>query len=310
MSVEAAAREQDQLMLGLLFGSAAFLTWGLQPIYFKAVAEVPALEMLALRVVWAAAFMALAVIVVGRWSELRRILGDMRIYGILVATASLIATNWLVFIWAVANAHVVQCSLGFFMTPLVNVALGVVFLRERLRRRQLLAIGLAAAAVVLLMINAGEIPWIALTLAITFGLYGLLRKLRSIEAVIAVTVEMFLLTPIALAYLIYLASADVGAFVPGDWADNSLLASSGILTAVPLVWYAAAARRLPLSTIGLLQYIAPTGQLALGVLLWGEPFTFVHGVAFIAIWAALGLYTTDIMRAQVQARDKRQAMRS
>lgn len=297
-------------MLGLLFGSAAFLTWGLQPIYFKAVAEVPALEMLALRVVWAAAFMLLAVIAAGRWLELRHVMGHVRIYSILTATASLIATNWLVFIWAIANAHVVQCSLGFFMTPLVNVALGVLFLHERLRRRQLLAIGLAAAAVVLLIINAGEIPWIALTLAVTFGLYGLLRKLRLIEAVIAVTVEMFLLAPFALAYLIYLAAAGAGTFVLGGWAGNTLLASSGILTAVPLVWYAAATRRLPLSTIGLLQYIAPTGQLALSVLLWGEPFTFIHAVVFIAIWAALGVYMADIMQAQGQGRIERQTARS
>jgi chloramphenicol-sensitive protein RarD len=261
------------------------------------VAYVPALEMLALRIVWAAVFMAVAVSIIGRWDKLWRLLRDRRNGAILIATASLLAVNWLVFIWAVANDRVVQCSLGFFMTPLVNVTLGTLVLRERLRARQTAAVGLAAIAVLLLAIGFGGIPWIALTLAVSFGLYGLLRKIRTIETISAVTIEQVLLTPVALAYLAYLLSATgTEAFVADDWSGRALLAFSGVLTAVPLLWFAAAAHRLPLSTVGLLQYLAPSVQLALGVLLWGEPFTMMYAVAFGLIWLALGLYTVDLLQ--------------
>jgi chloramphenicol-sensitive protein RarD len=216
---------------------------------------------------------------------------------LLCLSAVLIAINWLVYIWAINSGHLVQTSLGYFINPLVNVALGVVFLRERLHPMQVAACGLAGAGVLLLAVASGETPWASLTLACSFGLYGLVRKVVPVAPLIGFCVESLLLSPFALGYLAYAMDQGVARIFQGDAWIDALLIATGITTAAPLIWFAAAAQRLKLSTLGLLQYLAPSGQLALGVLVYGEPFGWTNAVAFLLIWTALALYTVAALRA-------------
>jgi chloramphenicol-sensitive protein RarD len=221
---------------------------------------------------------------------------DRRAVALLTASALLIATNWLVFIIAVGHAQVIQSSLGYFITPFVSVLLGFLFFQERLRRLQLVSLLLAAVGVLLLTIQYGRIPWVAITLAITFGSYGLLRKIVTVDSLTGLTVETLLLGPVALGYLFYVSWQGNGAFPAQGTQTNSLLALSGIATAVPLLLFASAARRLRLATIGFLQYITPTLHFLLAVLLYKEPFTMAHLASFLCIWGGLCCYSFDAWR--------------
>ncbi len=287
---------------GLLFGIVAYLVWGFFPIYFKAIAAVPPLQVLSHRIVWSVAFLFFLIFWRRRWDDLRTALTQRSSLLILVATSILIATNWLVFIIAVEHGEVLQSSLGYFITPFVSVLLGVLFLKEQLRRLQLVSLSLAAAGVIILTVLHGSFPWTALILALTFGSYGLLRKVVKTDSLIGLSVETFLLAPLAGCYLLYAAWQGEGVFLAGDTRITLLLLSAGVITAVPLLLFAAAARRLRLATIGFLQYITPTLHFVLAVLVYGEQFTSVHLVSFLLIWAGLVIYSWDAYRALTASR--------
>lgn len=292
-----AAKDPDESARGLGFALAAYVTWGLMPIYFKALRPVPALEILAHRIAWSA--LLLAGMLARRGGPGFRAPFRRDRLPLLAVTTVLISTNWLVYIWAVQAGRIVEASLGYFVTPLVNVLLGVAVLREPLTRRQRVAVALAGAGVAVLVLRTGAFPWVSLTLAASFGLYGLLRKRAAVDSVGGLFGETVLLAPAALAYLALGARAGTGAFGTGA-AVTSLLLAAGPVTAFPLVWFGLAVRRLRLSTMGLVQYLTPTSQFLLGVLLYREPFGAAHAAAFACIWASLALYTWDVY-ARVRA---------
>jgi chloramphenicol-sensitive protein RarD len=267
--------------------------WGVGPIYFKAVGNVPPLELLAHRVVWCVTLTAVLITLGRDWGQLRTGVRDRRTLRTLALSAALVAVNWFTFIYAVTTDRIVEASLGYFINPLVNVLLGMLFLRERLTRLQLLAVLLALAGTLNLTLSVGAPPWIALTLAVCFGFYGLLRKTVRIEAVNGLFVETAMLAPVASGYLLWLAWHGEGAFGAIDFGTDALLLFAGVITALPLVWFTRAARRLRYVTIGVLQYIAPTLQLLVGVLIYGESFTSAHWLTFGLIWAGLAVFTWD-----------------
>jgi chloramphenicol-sensitive protein RarD len=281
----------DERARGLGLALAAYLTWGLLPIYFKVLRAVPALEVLAHRIVWSALLLALLLARRGGAAGFRAPFRRGRL-PLLLLTTALISANWLVYIWAVQAGRIVEASLGYFMNPLVNVLLGVAFLRESLSRAQRLSVAIAAAGVAVLVFRTGTVPWVSLVLAATFGLYGFLRKRAAIESVGGLFGETVLLAPAALGLLAVRAGAGTGAF--GATAGTTvLLAAAGPITALPLVWFGLALHRLRLSTMGLVQYLTPTSQFLLGVLLYREPFGAAHAAAFACIWASLALYSWD-----------------
>jgi len=283
---------------GLVCGVVAFGMWGLVPIYFKAVTHVPALEVLCHRVIWSVVLLALIVHRRGLWSEVRIALRSGKTLGVLLLTTLLIANNWFIFIWAVNTNRVLDASLGYFINPLVNILLGVVLLRERLSRAATLSVALATLGVTYQVAHGEGVPWIALVLAFSFGLYGLLRKTARVGSVVGLGLETALLAPVALVYLEWLRRHGTGGFGGGDSTTDILLIAAGVVTAIPLIFFTSAARRLPLSTMGFLQYLAPTGQFLLAVLAYGEPLTIDHLITFGCIWLALGVFTWDMRRAR------------
>lgn len=289
---------------GLLYGLLAYLVWGFFPVYFKALEGVPALQVVCHRIVWSLAFLLLLIVAKGRWREVGETLRDRKAMLILATTALLIATNWLVFIVAVGHAQVLQSSLGYFITPFVSVLLGFTFLKERLKSMQLVSLLLAAVGVLLLTVQYGRVPWVALTLAVTFGSYGLLRKVVSVDSLTGLTVETILLSPLALGYLLWVNGQGSGAYLHGRLATDLLLMAVGVVTAVPLLLFASAARRLRLATIGFLQYLTPTLHFLLAVVVYGEPFTARHLVSFLFIWAGLACYSWNAYRTLVASRPR------
>jgi len=283
---------------GVAYAAAAYAAWGLFPVYFRLLAGVPAPEILAHRIVWSAAFLVALLTALRQWRDVRQTLRTPGALATLAATALLISTNWLIYIWAVNSGRVLDASLGYFVNPLVTVLLGVAFLRDRLSRLQKVAVLLAAAGVGVLVVSAGRIPWIALSLALTFGLYGLLRKQLRVDALSGLFAEVALLAPAALLYLAWIASRGDAHF--GTITRSTvLLAASGVVTAIPLLWFAAGVQRLRLSTVGVLQYLNPTMQFGIAVFVFGEPFTRTTAISFGCIWASLAIYTADAFgRAQ------------
>jgi chloramphenicol-sensitive protein RarD len=281
---------------GLAAAVAAFLMWGLFPLYWKLLAAVPALEVVAHRMVWGLVSVAIWVTLRGRWADARAVASRPATVLRLAGSGALISLNWLLYIWAVINDHVVEASLGYFINPLVNVLLGVLVLRERLGRAQWIAVALATAGVAVLTLWHGRLPWIALALAVSFGLYGLARKTVGADAVVGLLWETALVTPLAAGYLVVLGQRGSGAFGAVDLATSALLALGGAVTAVPLVLFAVGARALPLSTVGFLQYLSPSLQFLLAVFVFREPFTPVHAASFAFIWAALAILTWDLRR--------------
>ena len=279
---------------GMLYASLAFLCWGLFPLYFHAIGEIAPQEILAHRMVWSLLFLGIVLTVRRQWGWLGSLKAQPRVVAGFVASAFLLSANWFIYIWAVNNGHVVDASLGYFITPLINVMLGFMLLHERLRRLQWLAIGLAACGVAWLTWQAGQVPWIALLLAASFGGYGLLRKTAALGALEGLSFETLILFPLALAYMLWLAWHGQSGFVNTDSsATRALLLASGPITAIPLLLFAAGARRLPLAVLGLLQYIAPTGQLLIGVWIFHESFTPERMLGFLVIWTALALYAAE-----------------
>jgi chloramphenicol-sensitive protein RarD len=281
---------------GLLYGLAAYTLWGAFPLYWPLLEPAGAPEILAHRVLWSCVMMGGLVLVLRRGPAFRAILGDRRRRVLLAAAALVITVNWLTFIWAVNNDRVVETSLGYFINPLVSVLMGIAVLGERLRREQWLAMGVAAAAVVVLTVEYGHPPWVALVLACSFGSYGLLKKLAGVGAVESLSFETLLLAPFAAAYLGWLQTQGSLVFGHHGAGNALLLASTGVVTAVPLICFGAAATRIPLVTLGLLQYLAPILQFALGVLWFHEPMPLGRWVGFLLVWCALALFTTEAWR--------------
>jgi chloramphenicol-sensitive protein RarD len=278
---------------GLAYGLAAYGLWGLVPLYFKAIARVPPLEVLAHRVVWSVLVLGCLISWGRRWRELARCLRSRAVMPWLMSSTLLIALNWFTFIYGVSTNQILQTSLGYFMTPLVNVLLGQFVLRERLRGGQWCAVALAAVGVLILGLWADTLPWIALTLAASFGLYGLLRKAVAVDGPIGLSVETLLLLPFALAFLVYRAGTGELAWGALDRTTDGLLLLSGPVTTIPLLFFVQAARRLPLATLGFLQYLAPTLAFIIATVVYGEPFTRVQLSSFACIWTALVLYSVD-----------------
>ncbi len=279
----------------LLAGLAAFLTWGLVPVYWKLLKSVPATEILAHRFVWTTLFLVSLLTWQHRWPEVAQNIRTRRALRFCLTSGAMIAVNWLVFIWAVNAGRIIETSLGYFMTPLVNVLLGALLLRERLSRIQLIAVLLAAAAVLFLTFAYGSFPWVALVLCGTFGLYGFLRKKSGTAPIPGLFLETILLTPVAMAYLLFLENKGVLLFGPSHVSLSLLLATTGVVTGLPLVWFGHAARHLRLVTVGFLQYLSPTCTFFLGVFLYHEPFTWRHLITFILIWVGLALFTAEAM---------------
>lgn len=285
---------------GLLLGIAAYSAWGIVPLYWRELHGVDPVEILACRALFGlVTFVGLA-IAMRQLPVIQAALRDRRTLGILAAASALLGLNWGLFIHATLGGHLLQASLGYFINPLLSVALGVIFLRERLRRLQLVAIILAAAGVTWLALGAGP-PWIALTLASSFGVYGLLRKTAPVAALAGSTIETALMAPVATVYLLWIAGDPArGAFAHADLRTHLFLAGTGLVTALPLLWFTAAARRLPLATVGFLQYLAPTGQFLTAVLVFGEPLAARKLAAFAFIWVALAVFSLDLVRVSRQ----------
>jgi len=277
----------------LIAGIAAFTTWGLIPVYWKLLVKVPASEIIAHRFVWTSLFLVGLLSWQHRWPEVKAVVRSRRATLYCLAAGIAVATNWFFFIYAVNIGRVIETSLGYFMTPLVNVLFGAILLRERLTRWQIVSVLLATSGVLYLTFGYGRFPWIAVTLCTTFGLYGLLRKKSGTAAIPGLFIETVLLVPAALAYLLWLKTNGTLVFDRGGSWLSSLLISTGVVTAVPLFWFGYAARYLRLTTIGFLQYLAPTGSFFLGVFLYHEPFTRGHLITFSFIWIALAIFTWE-----------------
>nr|WP_315189304.1 EamA family transporter RarD [uncultured Albidiferax sp.] len=277
--------------IGIVYAALAYAAWGLFPLYFHQLAGIPALEVVVHRTVWSLVFVLGVLLVRRHWGWMRLL--QPRVLGAFALSALLLSGNWLTYVWAVQNQHVVDASLGYFILPLVNVALGYVFLRERPRPGQWLAVAVAAAGVLWLTLQTGRLPWIALVLAITFGFYGLLRKVASLGALEGLALETMLLAPLGLGALAWWSAQGQGVLVQGDASAIAWLLLAGPLTAIPLLLFAAGARRIPLTTLGILQYISPTLQFALGVWIFHEPFQIARLAGFVLIWAALGVYSVE-----------------
>lgn len=279
--------------VGVLYAALAYTAWGLFPLFFKQLVSVNAFEVVMHRTVWSLVFLLGVLAVRKHWAWLGVVLRSPRVLGAFVLSAVLLAVNWCTYVWAVQNGHVLDASLGYFILPLVNVALGFVFLHERPRPGQWLAVAVAAAGVLWLTVQAGRLPWVALVLAITFGFYGLLRKVGALGALEGLTLETLVLSPVAAGCLLWWGWHGQGALVQSDGTTIGWLLLGGPLTAIPLLLFAAGARRVTMSTMGILQYISPTLQLLLGVWLFGEVFEPARAIGFGLIWAALGVYSLE-----------------
>ncbi len=283
---------------GILFGIGAYGLWGLLPLYFLILAPAGPVEIVANRVLWSLIFCALLLTFMRSWHPVLTALRTPRIVGTLTVAALLIAVNWLVYTYGVTSGQAIEASLGYFINPIVSVLLGVIVLREKLRALQWTAIGMGILAVVVLAIGYGSVPWIALTLAFSFGLYGFAKKKvgSRVDAVSSLSIETAVLTPIAAGVMIWLGSTGAATLTTEGPGHFWIMAASGIITAVPLIFFGAAARRLPLTTIGLLQYLAPVLQFLLALLVLGEEMPFERWIGFSLVWVGLILLTVDMLR--------------
>ncbi|WP_243439928.1 EamA family transporter RarD [Fundidesulfovibrio soli] len=284
---------QRQTGPGLAAAAFSFLCWGMLPLYWRLLDGVAALEISCHRVVWSGALTGLLLLALGRAGEVRKALSSRRDLGLLAVSSAMIGVNWVLYIWAVNNGHVLDASLGYYLNPLVNVVLGMAVFRERLNRPQSVAVGLAACGVAVQFVGAGSLPWIALSLAVSFGIYGMVRKLTAVESLPGLFVETACLGLPAAGYLFWRAAQGVGGMGSGGLALDLLLVGAGAVTTLPLLTFAFGARRISLTTLGVLQYIGPTGMFALGILVYGEPLGLARAATFGLIWAGVALYTVD-----------------
>lgn len=283
----------NKIKTGTAAAVAAYAIWGLFPIYWKWLQHVPALQLVSHRIVWTCVTLCAVIVLTGQWKpfvEAVRVSGVIRVY---LVAAVLMSINWLVFLLAVNSGHVTQTGLGYFISPLVNVLMGVVLLHERLRTLQWFSVGLAATGVLYLTLTHGSLPWMALALAFSFGTYGLVKKIAVLGAIYGLMLETVLLLPLALLYLLYCGSIGQGAFFNTGTTSTLLIIGSGLVSMSPLLLFASAAQRIPLSRLGLLQYITPTMQLLLGVVVYQEPFNFNSLIGFGMVWAALLIFGAE-----------------
>jgi len=295
MNRAAPKTHEDDRRRGFVFGVAAYGLWGVLPIYFKAISSVPAVDIVAHRVLWSLPFLAMLLLIGKDWAKVGRAIRNPRTIGLLTITAILIGGNWLLYVYAVTSGHILAASLGYYLNPLANVLLGRFVLKERLSRLQWTAVAVAGAGIAALAIGALGQLWISLTLCVSFALYGLFRKIISVDALAGLAVETGLLFPIAVAWLTWQAMAGAAIFGTST-SETALLAMAGIVSTTPLLLFTSAARRIPYSTLGMLQFLAPTLQFLCAVWLYGEPFTRSHAIAFAAIWTALLLYVIGLVR--------------
>jgi len=279
---------------GFIFGASAYFIWGIVPIYWPHLQPASPLEILAHRVIWSLLFLA----ILGRkkFSQIRVILKNRRSLTLLTIASALISINWGLFIWASVTKHLLDSSLGYFITPLLSVGLGVVFFKERLRKMQWTAIAIAASAVLYLSITVGAPPWLALSLAGSFGIYGYVKKLANVPAIESLTIETLILSPIALSYLLWLELTNAGTFGHNGLSHSLWLATSGVVTAVPLMLFSAAAIRIPLSTLGMLQYLGPTLQYIIGICVFHEQMPQERFIGFVITWVAIAILSADALK--------------
>lgn len=290
-----ASAASEQARAGLIFGLFAYFLWGVLPIYFKWLDGISAIDIVAHRVIWSLPFLAVLVMATRGWSQIRAALRDRKTIGLLLATSVLIAINWLLYVYAVVSGHILAGSLGYYLNPLMNIVLGRFILHERLTRLQWSAVAVAAVGVAVLAAGAGTTLWISLTLCVTFATYGLLRKVTAVDSIAGLSIETALLFPLALGWI--LLGVGAGRPVFGSTVEQGwLLVLAGIVSTTPLLLFTAAARRLRYSTLGMLQFLAPTLQFVIAVVVYDEAFTTAHAIAFGAIWTALILYTTSLLR--------------
>lgn len=285
--------EEQERRRGLAAAFGAFFIWGLLPFYLKQLHDTPSVQIMAHRVVWACLFVFGYLAYKREIGKVWAALADRSARRLLLASASLMSVNWLIYVWAVTGGHVIESSLGYFINPLVSVLMGVFLLKESLNRMQWIAVGIAGLGVLWLTVQVGRPPWIALALALSFGCYGLIRKKVAVDSVAGLGVETLLIFPFMLAWLLWCTQAGTLSFGAHDRLLDFLLIASGAVTAVPLVLFAYGVRRVPLSTIGLLQYVGPTLQLLTGIFVFHEPFTESRAIGFGLIWAALAVYAAE-----------------
>ncbi|MEF1330463.1 EamA family transporter RarD [Vibrio sp. M260121] len=294
--------EQQRARQGVLLAVGAYTMWGIAPIYFKSIAEVSPLEILSHRVFWSF-FLLAALLHFGRqWRSVRDIIKNKTKMMYLISTAILVGANWLIFIWAVTSNHMLDASLGYYINPLINVLLGMVFLGERLRKLQWFAVALAACGVLVQLIVFGSVPVVAIALAMSFGFYGLLRKKVSVEAQTGLFIETLVMLPAASIFLFFIASTPTSNMFENPWQLNTLLIAAGVITTLPLLCFTGAATRLKLSTLGFFQYIGPSLMFLLAVLIYGEPFTSDKAITFAFIWGALVVFSFDGLRNNRKSR--------
>jgi chloramphenicol-sensitive protein RarD len=289
---------------GILYAAAAYALWGVFPLYFKALQDVPPMQIMVHRIVWSFVFVLIVLAWRRQWKWIVETVRRPKVIAGFAASAVLLSTNWFIYIWAVNSGRVVDSSLGYFINPLVNILLGFVLLRERLRIGQWCAIAIAAAGVVWLTWQTGHPPWIGLALALTFGTYGLLRKTAALGPLEGLSLETLLLFPFAFGYLALLTVDHQNAFLSASASSQWLLAAAGPITAIPLILFAAGARRISMATLGILQYIGPSLQLLIGVLVYDEPFSGNRLLGFAVIWSALAVYTLEgLWRARAAGKE-------
>lgn len=289
---------------GAILACLAFLMWGLAPIYFKLIQHVSAFEILMHRVVWSVVFLVVVVSTLKYWDKVKRIIVQPKLMFVLIFTSALLGFNWGLFIWAINNNHMLDASLGYYINPLLNVLLGMVFLGERLRKFQGLAVGLAFAGVALQLISFGSFPVVAFSLAISFAVYGLLRKKLPVEALPGILLEALILLPVALIYWWLMVPSVTSNLPANDWYTNALLISAGIVTTLPLLCFTGAAKRLQYTTLGFFQYIGPSLMFILAVVFYDEVFDAERLVTFTCIWSALAIFSWD---SYYQSRKRKKA---
>ncbi|MEC3884411.1 EamA family transporter RarD [Halobacillus sp. HZG1] len=284
----------NEQKLGVTYAAGAYILWGVLPIYWKMIQEIPAFEILAHRIVWSFLFMGIIIMITRKQKEFIRecrqiVKNKKQLIGITLASIT-ISINWVTYILAVNTDHVVEASLGYYINPLVSILLGMIVLKEKFSKAQWLAFLLAALGVIYMTVNFGSVPWLALLLAFSFGSYGLLKKLVPLNAMFGLTIETLIVTPIAMGFLLQQQSGQWSTIDFWSWT-TAIVFGAGIVTAIPLLLFSAGAKRIPLSMVGFLQYFAPTIMLIIGIFLYDEPFTDVHAVSFTLIWAGLAVYT-------------------
>ncbi len=278
---------------GILYAFGAYFIWGLTPIYWKMIQHVPAIQLIGHRIAWSFILLSVVLFATRQWSELRSLASERRIIRIYLVAAALVGCNWFIYVWAVNAGYIVEASLGYFINPLLSVLLGVIFLRERLRRLQWFAVGLAAAGVIYLTAAHGRLPWIALGLAFTFGFYGLVKKTAPLSSLHGLTLETGILFAPSAIFLAYQESLGQGAFLHTGIGSDLLMAGAGLVTTIPLLMFVSAARRIPLTTIGIMHYITPTCQFLIGVLIYKEAFDTTKAFGFGMVWIALIIFAVE-----------------